>query len=272
MSVGDFPVSYFEKINFDDLESCVDILRDYIDSGHPYRYMHHLLKKKYNEPKFEQQEYNTEGQYTLYSNSQYSLDLRLDVKEKSKTVDPRIFVGSTRIVLANLGAGTIVYEMYKTPEDFHPEIFDPKSKLIPNGIVELKPGSIISINGLCEAARAINMTDDCLQLALISAPIRSQNTIFDSKTLLPIYNSSASTKSSRIIYSMDLLRIMGSESSVDVIEEYTKHKDHFVRWEAVRNLFALSEERGVAVMKKLVDDPHPHIRDSAQSFLVNYSN
>jgi len=70
--------------------------------------------------------------------------------------------------------------------------------------------------------------------------------------------------SSRIDVALRLLHTVADESSAAVVADLTKHPDHYVRWTAVRVLFALDKAAGTEALSEALLDPHPHVRAAAK--------
>lgn len=267
---------FFETIDFNDLDSGKERLKQYLKTGMIQHILHDMLNKNHQNPLFEPETYS-EGHLQLVQTDHYLMNIHLEQYTGNPIVDPRIRSDTSDIIAANLGPGTITYEYYHTPDNFDPEVFNPSIKLTKGQVLEVKPYDVFAIKNQQDAVRVSSVTDSCLQIALISNPKCNQSTFFDSQTLMPIYNTSASIASSRVNYCLDFLGTIGqdknqcNEASIKTLLDYTQHPDHFVRWEAIRNLFKLSRSAAIDALKSMQHDPHPHIRESATSFLSSYT-
>jgi hypothetical protein len=82
--------------------------------------------------------------------------------------------------------------------------------------------------------------------------------------------SSANFHASRLEFVLDLFKRFGyAEAADSVAAIHGGSRFHFVRWKAVQTMLHLDYERGVAMLRQSVSDPHPQIRDAAERTLAN---
>lgn len=61
----------------------------------------------------------------------------------------------------------------------------------------------------------------------------------------------------------DLLADASSTSSIDYLEPFAQHDQHFVRWHAMRAVYAIDETAGLKLIERACSDPHQHVRAAA---------
>jgi hypothetical protein len=92
---------------------------------------------------------------------------------------------------------------------------------------------------------------------------------FETEQMRPIRAFSAKMDSGSLMTMSRLLAVHGSIDDAIAIAGLTNHRDHFVRWAAVRDLLQIAPELGVERLSKMhLDDEHPHIRKAAGSTLA----
>ncbi|BFT32284.1 hypothetical protein D210916BOD24_34600 [Alteromonas sp. D210916BOD_24] len=76
--------------------------------------------------------------------------------------------------------------------------------------------------------------------------------------------SAANLASSRAEMFAEMVANLNHKASIPVLEKLGAHTDHFVRWSAAMNLYALDQDAGIHLIQKLTQDPHPDVKATAQ--------
>lgn len=53
------------------------------------------------------------------------------------------------------------------------------------------------------------------------------------------------------------------EETIDILEKYTDHEYHHVRWAAIQSIYSSDSELGKKYLEKAKNDPHIHVRNAA---------
>src|SRR2546429_8706694 len=61
---------------------------------------------------------------------------------------------------------------------------------------------------------------------------------------------------------------VGGQSSLPGLRKLLEHKDHFVRWTALRSIMAIDTGEGAALVREALNDSHPHVRNAAARSLA----
>ncbi len=87
---------------------------------------------------------------------------------------------------------------------------------------------------------------------------------YDSKTLGFVGASSADEGSSRVQMMVSLLRAMGREDALPLIEESIAGAHFYARWHIMRELLALDAQAALPALRRMAaEDPHPEVRATA---------
>jgi len=76
--------------------------------------------------------------------------------------------------------------------------------------------------------------------------------------------SAANLSSSRAEMFSEMVANFNHKPSIPVLEKLCSHKDHFVRWSSATALYALDNEAGENMIRKLTDDPHLDVQQTAK--------
>jgi len=171
-------------------------------------------------------------------------------------------------MMSVLGPGTVSAHLYVQPPGLRNEVFDPQARLVPNGKVKLGPGDMVKFRAGHDVIGASNCDAPAMTVLFVSDVRRSLLWEYDPATSLPTRALAAETGSSRLQYTARLLAAVGGNSSLPGLRRLLEHKDHFVRWTALRSIMALDPEEGTARVREAVNDPHPHVRNAATRSLA----
>lgn len=65
----------------------------------------------------------------------------------------------------------------------------------------------------------------------------------------------------------DFLADVSSPSSIDYLEPFSQHEQHFIRWHAMKAVHAIDETAGLRLIESACSDPHQHVRAAAVATL-----
>jgi hypothetical protein len=89
---------------------------------------------------------------------------------------------------------------------------------------------------------------------------------YNLKSLKPIRLALTNNAFGRINTSLRIISDIGNKNSIPMLQEFSKHKSHFIRWEAIRTLINIDFELAIKIIKKMSkDDPHIEVRNAAEN-------
>lgn len=156
---------------------------------------------------------------------------------------------------------------YRLPSDTDLEVFLPGIKVgksydttlsADSGVFEINTGDILDYSASVDSvvARIIQVNSKGFTWAI------------DKKTMSSSFVSATSPAISRCEMALDLVQRLGPESigletSKKVIESFSDHQSHSVRWKAAQCMARLDGENALRMLRTMLDDIHPHIRDAS---------
>jgi hypothetical protein len=179
---------------------------------------------------------------------------------------------------------------YLLPKDWNCEVYDVNAELILTDEYSVFTRQIINVprNGDCvnsQHDRALSdsyIYDFSVEKPIIWLRLASQATspyqwVFDKTSLKPSFMSSsaiAHTRYETIIQMISSFHAIGvtNEVYLQALESLTKSPLHHIRWLAAQELFEANQERGISVVKELVDDIHPHVKKAAAGAIIQLQN
>jgi hypothetical protein len=87
--------------------------------------------------------------------------------------------------------------------------------------------------------------------------------MFDRTSLTAVGASTLNPTSSQLTSLAHAASLIGDKSSVEPLEAILAHPSHAVRWGAVQAIGRLDRGAALSALRRLSDDPHPHVRASA---------
>jgi hypothetical protein len=180
-------------------------------------------------------------------------------------------------VLVNFGASGYFLLLSGPPVDitwYHLEsgefgVVDSTLRIRKGETETMECGRAVYVDGYT-ALPWFKMTEKSL-LAVITGPVTSNQFVsFDRATLAPLGASMSSEENSIIYTLLDLCEVLDCPPASSIIEELTSHNDHYIRWNAVKQLARVDLEKAESIINAMIlSDPHPHIRRAAQSTLAS---
>jgi HEAT repeats len=70
---------------------------------------------------------------------------------------------------------------------------------------------------------------------------------------------------------LQVFRTLGYSESEAVVRQLIEHPVHDVRWDAMKTLFQLNSEVGIAALEHAAHDSHPHVRRAAEKSLLSFA-
>lgn len=106
-------------------------------------------------------------------------------------------------------------------------------------------------------------------LTLTNKPSLSYVWEYDRETLKPLQLIAYDLVHFRLYYVATLLGSFGNLNSSEILLNLSHHKNHYVRWTAIQNLFKLNFVQGLERLHIAQNDSHKSIRNAAKNAIAN---
>jgi hypothetical protein len=172
-------------------------------------------------------------------------------------------------MIGSLGPGTLRMQQLRHSSPVRTDVFDPSRALDMSEEIEVRPGETRGFRAGVDAIfERAPLGPACMMLFVYryATPIRW---IFDAASRLPTRAVSTDHQTYRMDFAARTLARMGYTPAASTLEDLYRHPAHFVRWAAVRELVLLDPERGLKLLERASEDPHPHVRNAARRSLEN---
>lgn len=205
-----------------------------------------------------------EGGLTVARDSGWSLTLRAAPLEGL----PGILVSAAaHCLIAPVGHEPARLEVYARPQHERPDALDGQP-LAPLGVHTVLRGQVLALDAGERLADFAQPQIVCPHLLLTGPAVLAYRLAYDRTTLSAVQVISADLDASRLTYAIRLLGAAGQAGSGPRLEELSRHRQHQVRWEAIRALFRVDRPAAtVRLHEAAVHDPHPEIRATAAAAL-----
>lgn len=168
-------------------------------------------------------------------------------------------------------AGTVMVRKFLQKSPDPNEALDPSRVLEDIGVTHLHAGDVFPVRAGYDLFEAESSSAASVLLILHRAPHLRYHWIYNRTTLAPEVLMSADQSSSRIQFALRILAELPHEDSLANLESLMDHPDHFIRWEAVRQSFSLSEDLGMRLLRRALNDVHPEVREAAEQTATELS-
>lgn len=191
--------------------------------------------------------------------------------KKSSAVEPgSIKFSGLKTAFHFIRSGGATLSLWKAPLIDHGFSGDRIGTCRAVGRREMKDGDRIVLDGSRESFVIEHVEGDilCMQ-AVVHAGSPPLSVEYDSRTLEYVGASSADEAASRLQIMVGLLRLMGRNDAIPVIEQLLHDSPHFyARWHIMRELLAMDAEAALPSLRRLAEsDPHPEVRAAANQTL-----
>lgn len=164
----------------------------------------------------------------------------------------------------------VEYDLYRLPEGFQDQVFDPSQTLEKVGRHKLAQREPVMIRS-DRYAYHFRINRPTLMLKLVSPLFRTMEWLFSCEHLKAWQANDADFEFSRLRVASSVLGRLAHQSSVKPLERLTQHPHHAVRWAAIQNLARIYRAAAVEALGKAVSDPHPHVQRAARKALESLS-
>ncbi|MGH6616344.1 HEAT repeat domain-containing protein [Sphingomonas sp.] len=110
-----------------------------------------------------------------------------------------------------------------------------------------------------------------LSLRVSSKPLSDFQINFDRENLSVFGITPVNPMLSNLTTIFDLLADVADAPSADYLEPFINHEQHFIRWHAMKSIYAIDKEAGLKLIDRARDDPHDHVRAAALETLSRVS-
>ncbi|MDT0496077.1 HEAT repeat domain-containing protein [Algiphilus sp. W345] len=167
---------------------------------------------------------------------------------------------------ALLSGESVDYDVYRLPDSYRNDVFDPSLHLEPVESRRLRCGEVLSI----ESDRFVydfRFRQPTLLLKLVTPPIRTLEWLFSRDRLQAWQANDADLSFTQLRVAATVLGRFAHHSSIDPVEKLTKHPHHAVRWAAIQNLARLYRLAAIQALEAATHDRHPHVQSAARKAL-----
>ncbi len=261
---NNFAQKAYNPRDVDSFWNCSEEFSRLVKNFDPAPILNDLVQRVHSDPKFELPTMD-HRKLVLSFNQNYTVAM----EEQALTVDyiySHPFVGMIGII----GNEPLHYSVYQLPEGWKNELMDEQASLI---FLEQKiamPGDVIILDGRSHVFD-FKVEKPTFVLKFFSNFIYSLEWAFYRQTLKPWQVTASDAVSSRQDYMIKVLREIGNEDSISVLENLTISPYHYIRWSAIQAVASLDTQAGIRLLKNAICDPHPHIRASAEQAIGKFN-
>ena len=208
--------------------------------------------------------------WRVYRNKYNSLSIKqIEGENVSKLDEIYLFPNDIFLYFTGPGEATITKYVFSPPPEI--DVFTKSRPLLSRDTFRVSNGSYIYLKaGSC----AIEFNKISSLLFFEVASIKHDPVVWHYHKSKKIFVrlSSANVPATRKVFSMDILKKIKSRASINVLKKVAiNDKHHFVRWKAVETLGVIAPSEVEDVVKLLLEDSHPEIRQSAEQSLLSIS-
>lgn len=157
--------------------------------------------------------------------------------------------------------------IYRLPETYRNELFDPSVQLEPVGPLAVEPGQILRLD-TDRFAYDFQITRPICIVRVNTTAIRPLEWLFSKTTLQAWQANDADLFFTQLRIAAMVLGKIAHQSSIEPLKQLSNHDHHAVRWAAIQNLGRLSRSEALEKVREAVNDQHPHVRRAAQKTLA----
>jgi hypothetical protein len=173
-----------------------------------------------------------------------------------------------RGVFQVLAGASFQIDRFLLPDNWSPEQPSQEAQLNYCKTEQVAVGDSITIDGSNEVVW-FRYQSEVVVAKYIVALHATQNWTFDPQTLYPLDAESAEGRFDAIAHAADLLRAIGSKTSLESLEHAAQnHHVHFVRWACLRAVVVLNRNHGIELLERLLKQPKDPLHSSASKALA----
>ena len=267
--INEFPflLEYFQK-NSESVEDYQEVFKKTLDP---------LVCKAFTS--YELSRISTEHfRYPSTSRSEMPLFLFDDVALTIKIIKPNEiskektkFLSSlpSEVMIGVVGEIPLEIETYTESDKKKDDQFSPEHCLVQNRKVVLKSREIQIFTSGKDVIEFSNPSNQPVVLLVLQSQ-KSKKILwsYDQKTLKPWQAYSFKQCVSRLELAANYLGESGNQKANDTLKSLENNETHFVRWAAVKAQLKLNIFQGVLALKRVTNDPNPHVQNAAKKTLT----
>lgn len=169
-----------------------------------------------------------------------------------------------------LGKEVLQYDMYRLPEGYDNQVFDPNIKLEPIGSERITSGDVLRLQ-TDAVVYDFRVSAPVAVLKLTTAPFHTLEWLFNRESLFAWQANDSALTASQLRVAAYVLGKLANPTSIEPLSSLTSHAHHSVRWAAIQSLGRISRTAALQKLTIAVNDPHPHVRRAAVRVLAQLS-
>jgi len=169
------------------------------------------------------------------------------------------------------GKNSFKYILYKLPENFQRDVFDPELRPTSACENELSPGEILRIHAGVDLIDW-KIEEPVVLLRFITAPQEPIQWTFRKNPIKPWFVASVDPGATQLSALFSYFGATGYAPAAILINNLLGHRNHQVRWEATKALWKIDRELGLQALQASLADPHPHVRIAATKTLAKFDD
>lgn len=184
---------------------------------------------------------------------------------------PHLLNSVANAVYKVAGKHSFKHVLYKLPETFQRDVFDPE--LRPTSACEnkLDPGEILRIHAGVDLIDW-KIEEPVVLLRLITAPQESIQWTFRKNPIRPWFVASVDPDATQLSALFAYFGAVGYAPAAIHIAKLLGHRNHQVRWEATKALWKVDKNLGLRALQASLADPHPHVRNAATKTMAKFND
>ena len=201
------------------------------------------------------------NQLLLYVSKNFSLGISI-----LHVSPPHLLNAVSHGVYLVIGNSNFAYSRHRTPSDCARDIFD--KNVMPFHVEDktLVPGEVLTVHA------GIDIIDWSIEvpvvlLRYISAPNEQIQWTFHKSPVRPWFVASVDPGATQLSALCAYFAAALDLQAVKPMGELLAHRNHQVRWEATQSLWKLDRKMGYKALLASLNDPHPHVRNTASRSL-----
>jgi hypothetical protein len=208
----------------------------------------------------------TAGTFVSLHSSEQSTWIVMEHRRKSQF----LYMTPVHSVQSPISGIGYTVDYYKTDGDTSFETVPKKTRIVHDRTEWVEPMAIAKKAGNGEVFDILADPGDerCFSLRASSMPVNDFQINFDRETLSLFGVTPVNPMLSNLTTIFDLLADVASPDSIDCLRPFAAHDQHFIRWRAVRSVFAIDQDVGREMIEKARSDPHQQVRDAAEQTLL----
>lgn len=197
------------------------------------------------------------GQLIFTLNPNFALSLTM------MSADPKhIFNTVANSCYGVVGRNAINIRRYRLPSRIDRRVFEKSVTLVEYDDFPLAPGDVLRLNSGTDAVDW-SLSDPVLMLRFTSAATETLQWGFDRQLKTAWSATAVDPESTQLVCLASYLSHEESASSLEPLDELSRHPQHHVRWAAIKAIANISREAGIKRLRSAKIDEHPHIRNAA---------